>query len=96
MGFNDVKEDTRGLMDQYGEPQAQFPGSSRNSVSNPPAESQGGAENISPVRESRRVVPPPPTPPALRGRNGTPPGPRKEYQSQKQLMEMMVEGMPTI
>ena len=37
------KEDTRGLMDQYGEPQAQFPGSSRGSIANPPAESQRGA-----------------------------------------------------
>ena len=56
----DVKEDTRGLMDQYGEPQAQFPGSSRNSVSNPSVESQGG------VRESRRVVlPQPPTAPKI-------------------------------
>ena len=54
----DIKEDTRGLMDQYGKPQAQFPDvSTPASITQPGSEGKGGGDFT--TRSSRSVTLPP-------------------------------------
>ncbi|MBQ5531459.1 MAG: hypothetical protein IIT98_05600, partial [Kiritimatiellae bacterium] len=53
--MTDIKEDTRGLMDQYGKPQAQFPGAStKDSVSQTGAEGKSGSKMMMKRGENER------------------------------------------